>query len=122
MFTFKRLFFIKVFNDLSCKVCLLTFWHHTATFRYNQIKKEKEHYMPVSKKANVSPHVFQVMFIIRSNKAAELAGATLNQFLVQSAHEKAQAVIEKESIIHMTIKSSKTFSEAIENPTPPHAK
>jgi uncharacterized protein (DUF1778 family) len=35
-------------------------------------------------------------------RAAELTGATVNQFLVQSALKEAQAVIEREEIIRLS--------------------
>ena len=82
--------------------------------------------MPVSKEierthervtARVPGHVYDML-----TQAAELEGATLNQFLIQSALEKAQAVIEKEHLIHISMKSAKTFFDAIENPPAPHAR
>ena len=35
-------------------------------------------------------------------RAAELTGATVNQFLVQSALKEAQAMIEHEELIHLS--------------------
>jgi len=67
--------------------------------------------------ARVPSHVYDTL-----TQAAELSGATLNQFLIQSALEKAQEVIEKEHLIHISMKSAKTFFEAIDNPPAPHAK
>lgn len=55
-------------------------------------------------------------------QAAELTGATLNQFLVQSAYEKAQEVIEKERFIKMTVRSASVFFDAIEQPPLPNKK
>jgi uncharacterized protein (DUF1778 family) len=55
-------------------------------------------------------------------EAAGLMGATLNQFLVQSALEKAQEVIESERLIKMTTTSANTFFAAIENPPTPNKK
>lgn len=37
-------------------------------------------------------------------RAAELSGATINQFLVQSARKEAQAVIEREQIIRLSVR------------------
>jgi len=67
--------------------------------------------------ARVPGHVYDML-----TQAAELEGATLNQFLIQSALEKAQAIIEKEHLIRMSMKSAKTFFDAIENPPAPHAR
>ena len=65
----------------------------------------------------VTPKVYEVL-----SQAAELTGATLNQFIVQSAYEKAQEVIEKERIIRMTTRSASAFFEAIETPPEPTQK
>lgn len=67
--------------------------------------------------ARVSPHVYQMLA-----QAAELTGATLNQFLVQSAFEKAQKVIEHERFIKMTMRSAAAFFDALENPPEPNEK
>ena len=67
--------------------------------------------------ARVTPKVYEALA-----QAAELTGATLNQFLVQSAYEKAQEVIEKERFIRMTSRSASTFFEALEHPPKPTEK
>lgn len=53
-------------------------------------------------------------------QAAELLGATLNQFLIQSALEKASTVIEQERVLSMTLKDAEVFFEAVENPPLPN--
>ena len=50
--------------------------------------------------------------------AAGLVGATLNQFVVQAALEKADKVIESESAIVLTRRESLRLLEMIENPPP----
>lgn len=50
--------------------------------------------------------------------AADLVGATLNQFVVQAALEKAEKVIESESTIVMTRRESLRLLEIIESPPP----
>ncbi len=55
-------------------------------------------------------------------QAANLTGSTLNQFLIQSAYERAQAVIEKERFIKMTAKSAAVFFDALEQPPAPNKK
>lgn len=62
-------------------------------------------------------HVYDTL-----TQAADLLGATLNQFLVQSALEKAQMVIENERLIRMTTRSANVFFDAIENPPDPNDK
>jgi uncharacterized protein (DUF1778 family) len=49
-------------------------------------------------------------------EAAAFSGATLNQFLVQAAVEKAQSIIEKERVISLSYKDAEVFFKAIENP------
>ena len=50
--------------------------------------------------------------------AADLVGATLNQFVVQAALDKAERVIESESTIVLTRRESLRLLELIENPPP----
>lgn len=54
--------------------------------------------------------------------AADLVGATLNQFVVQAALEKAEKVIESESTIVLTRRESLRLLELIENPPPRNKK
>jgi uncharacterized protein (DUF1778 family) len=55
-------------------------------------------------------------------QAAELTGATVNQFIVQSAYQKAREVIEKERFIRMTTRSASAFFEALDQPPEPTEK
>lgn len=48
--------------------------------------------------------------------AADIVGATLNQFVVQAALEKAEKIIESESTIVLTRRESLRLLELIENP------
>ncbi len=48
--------------------------------------------------------------------AADLVGATLNQFVVQAALEKAQRVIESETTMVLSRQESLRLLELIENP------
>ena len=67
--------------------------------------------------ARVPAQVYQTL-----TQAAEIAGTTMNQFLVQSALEKAKTIIEKDRIIDLTVRSAKVLFEAIENPPAPEQK
>jgi len=49
-------------------------------------------------------------------EAAALVGATVNQFVVQSAYEKAKKVIEDDRFVFLSSQASKKFIEALENP------
>ena len=52
--------------------------------------------------------------------AANLSGATLNQFVVQSALEKASTVLEQERVLNLTLRDAEILFEAIENPPSPN--
>ena len=78
--------------------------------------------MPVSKEkerisARVPKHAYQTLV-----HAADISGATLNQFLLQAALEKAQIIIEKNRTINLSARSAKVFFDAIENPPKPTGK
>lgn len=53
-------------------------------------------------------------------QASELLGASLNQFIVQSAIEKATTVLEQERVLNLTYKDAEVFFEALENPPEPN--
>src|SRR3972149_5447315 len=55
-------------------------------------------------------------------RAAELSGATVNQFLVQSALKEAQAVIEREDVIRLSPRDWNWLLELMENPPKPNAR
>ena len=52
--------------------------------------------------------------------AAALSGATLNQFVVQSALEKANSVLEREWVLNLTLRDAEKIFEAVENPPQPN--
>ncbi|MDP3589323.1 MAG: DUF1778 domain-containing protein [Methylobacter sp.] len=54
-------------------------------------------------------------------RAAELTGATVNQFLVQSALKEAQAVIEREELIRLSSRDWNWLLDLLENPSEPNA-
>lgn len=55
-------------------------------------------------------------------RAAELTGATVNQFLVQSALKEAQAVIEREEVIRLSPRDWIWLLDLLENPPKPNAR
>ncbi|OUL22678.1 hypothetical protein BV378_22365 [Nostoc sp. RF31YmG] len=55
-------------------------------------------------------------------KAAELSGATLNQFMIQAALKEAQKVIEDERVILLSQTDADTVFSLIENPPVANAK
>ena len=52
--------------------------------------------------------------------AAQTIGATLNQFLVQSALDKANDILERERVITLSTRAADTFFSLIENPPDPN--
>ena len=67
--------------------------------------------------ARVSHDVYETLC-----KAAELSGATINQFLVQSALKEAQAVIEREQVIRLSTRDWDWMLNLLENPPAPNEK
>lgn len=54
--------------------------------------------------------------------AAALSGATLNQFVVQSALEKADSVLQREWVLNLTRRDAEKIFEAVGNPPLPNDK
>lgn len=52
--------------------------------------------------------------------AARLTGATLNQFLVQAALEKANDVLERERVIHLSQKAAEMVFYLMDHPPEPN--
>lgn len=52
-------------------------------------------------------------------QAAQAVGATVNQFLVQSAVEKATEVLERERMISLSSRDAETVFGLMENPPSP---
>lgn len=55
-------------------------------------------------------------------RAAELSGATVNQFLVQSALKEAQAVIEREDVIRLSPRDWNWLLKLLDEPPAPNAR
>lgn len=53
-------------------------------------------------------------------QAAELLGATVNQFVVQTAYLEAQRVIERESVIRLSQKDAQEVLTLLDNPPKPN--
>ncbi|HUA67140.1 MAG TPA: DUF1778 domain-containing protein [Candidatus Saccharimonadales bacterium] len=53
-------------------------------------------------------------------QAAELLGATVNQFVVQTAYAEAQRVIERESVIRLSQKDAAKVLALLDNPPKPN--
>jgi uncharacterized protein (DUF1778 family) len=53
-------------------------------------------------------------------QAAELLGATVNQFVVQTAYQEAQRVIERESVIRLSQKDARKVLALLDHPPKPN--
>lgn len=53
-------------------------------------------------------------------QAAELLGSTVNQFVVQTAYQEAQRVVERESIIRLSQKDAEKILLLLDNPPRPN--
>ncbi len=53
-------------------------------------------------------------------QAAELLGATVNQFVVQTAYQEAQRVIERESVIRLSQKDALKVLSLLDHPPKPN--
>ncbi|ODS24862.1 hypothetical protein AB835_00940 [Candidatus Endobugula sertula] len=55
-------------------------------------------------------------------RAADYSGATLSQFLIESAMEKARNVIERTEILHLSMAGADALFASLENPAKANAK
>jgi uncharacterized protein (DUF1778 family) len=55
-------------------------------------------------------------------RAAAVYGATLNQFIVQSALDRAGKILEQEETLRLSERDSRIFLDALENPPSPSDK
>lgn len=55
------------------------------------------------------------------SEAANAVGATLNQFLVQAALDRANEILERERVIDLSSHAAKKVFDLIENPPKPTA-
>ena len=87
---------------------LVAKWHHV----------KMEHLMEEPRKritARVSDKVRMTL-----EQAAELLGATVNQFVVQTAYQEAQRVIERESVIRLSQKDARKILSLLDHPPKPN--
>lgn len=55
-------------------------------------------------------------------RAADYSGATLSQFLIESAMEKARSVIERTETLHLSMAGADALFAALKNPPKANAK
>jgi uncharacterized protein (DUF1778 family) len=58
---------------------------------------------------------------LKLQEAADLTGATLNQFMVQAALEKAEKIIERETVIRFSKNDAAMLINMLDNPSKPNA-
>lgn len=58
---------------------------------------------------------------LKLQEAADLTGATLNQFMVQAALEKAEKIIERETLIRFSKNDAAMLINMLDNPSPTNA-
>ena len=86
----------------------MTKWHHVSM----------EHVLQEPRKritARVSDNVRATL-----EQAAELLGATVNQFVVQTAYVEAQRVLERESVIRLSQKDAQRVLSLLDHPPKPN--
>jgi uncharacterized protein (DUF1778 family) len=108
-----------IFDGVILASSMLPFgWQH-ANFWGNHLLTRRQKMAAKTERisARVPENVYETL-----SRAANLVGSTVNQFLVQSALERAHAVIEEENIIRLSGESAKRFFDAIENPPAPNEK
>lgn len=54
--------------------------------------------------------------------AADLSGAPLNQFLVQTAYKEARQILERESLVRLSESQAKQVFALLDKPPKPNAK
>jgi len=54
-------------------------------------------------------------------KAAAVYGATVNQFIVQTALDRATEILQREELLKLSEKDARLFLDALDNPPPPNA-
>jgi len=64
------------------------------------------------------PHANRIII----ERAAAVYGATVNQFIVQTALDRAGEILEREEMLRLSEKDARTFLSALENPSEPSQK
>jgi uncharacterized protein (DUF1778 family) len=87
---------------------LVTKWHHVLM--QNVVEERRSRIT-----ARVSDNVRVTL-----EQAAELSGATVNQFVVQTAYHEARRLIERESVIRLSQKDARKILSLLDNPPAPN--
>jgi len=94
-----------------------SFWRHRYNLFFEVLEKTMEASVAKQERigARVPREVYQTLC-----RAAELSGATVNQFLVQSALKEAQLVIEREEVIRLSARDWNWLLALTEAPPQPN--
>jgi uncharacterized protein (DUF1778 family) len=60
--------------------------------------------------------------LVTLEQAAELLGATVDQFVVQTAYVEAQRVIERESVVRLSQEDARKVLSLLDNPPKPNTR
>src|SRR6266851_9162240 len=86
----------------------VTKWHHVG-MEHGLEEPRKRITARVSDKVRVT-----------LEQAAELLGSTVNQFVVQTAYQEAQRVIEREAVIRLSQKDARKVLSLLDHPPKPN--
>ena len=98
-------------------------WHVPAQIQDSQIPKAHSKPMTLStdERGRITARVPQKVQDTLQ-QAAELLGATLNQFVVQAALSEARRVIERDRVIHLSSTDAAFLMTLLEKPPAPNAR
>ncbi|MEN9866307.1 MAG: hypothetical protein RL748_1897 [Pseudomonadota bacterium] len=71
----------------------------------------------IEERGRITARVSQPI-VDKLQQAADLTGATMNQFLVQAALEKAESILERERSIQLSQQDALMLIKLLENPVP----
>jgi uncharacterized protein (DUF1778 family) len=105
---------------MAAHLNMVTKWHHmgrivVTTIQLKTMTQSQEKTERVT--ARVSGSIRETL-----KRAADLSGATLNQFMVQAALKEAHKILEDERLIILSERDANKIFELIENPPPPTAR
>lgn len=86
----------------------VTKWHHVVMEHFAEEPRERI-------TARVSKRIRVTL-----EQAAELTGSTVNQFLVQSAYQEAQRLVERESVIRLSQEGARKVLALLDHPPKPN--
>ena len=95
-------------------------WSH-YTIRCSMVATAKSRQASAPVRARISARVPKDLQE-RLEEAADRTGATISQFVLQAAVEKAEALFERERVTVLSARDAQRLFELIDNPPPPNDK